>query len=514
MNYGHGTLDNLLRRRRHVGLAVIALLVLLAALGWTLRTTEAEALKVPAVATAPDGIAPLPAQAPTRAGTFAQDSYADVVARVAPDVVTVRSERRARAVSMPFDEDSILGQLMPNHPRVQPREQGALGSGVIVRPDGYVLTNHHVVEGAEQVKVDLTDGRTFDARVVGSDQPSDLAVLKVNATNLPTVALASSDRVRVGDVVLAIGNPLGVGQTVTMGIISAKGRATGLTDGSFEDFLQTDAPINQGNSGGALVTAHGELIGINSQILSPSGGNIGIGFAIPASMASGVMDQLIKDGQVRRGMLGVHVQGVTSDIAASLGLKEPRGALVSGVDADSPAGHAGLRRGDVVTMFDGQAITDSNSLRNQVARTLPGTKVTLGVVRDGRNEAVTATLGELPAPRVLRTAAGGERRGSADSGRFGMSVAPLTPDIASELRLKESAGVVVEDVAPMSPAANAGIRSGDVIKEVNRKPVRSVADLQEGLRTVADRPALVLVSRNGAEIFVALAAPTSPDHGE
>jgi len=327
-------------------------------------------------------------------------SYADVVSRVAPAVITIHSQLRVRAPQQfPFMDDPFFRQFfgdrgqMPQPPVEQHRN--ALGSGVIVSTDGYILTNHHVIDGADQIKVDLNDNRTFDAKVVGSDPPSDIALLKINASNLPVLSLGDSDRTRVGDVVLAIGNPLGIGQTVTMGIISAKGRQTGLSSGSFEDFLQTDAPINQGNSGGALVSTNSELVGINSQILSPSGGSIGIGFAIPSNMARTVMDTLIKTGKVRRGQLGITVQKVTSDIASSLGLKEAKGVLVAQVQPGGSAERAGLRKGDIITAFNGTEVNDPNVFRNQVASRSPGTEVTLTIQRDGREQQVRATLGEF-----------------------------------------------------------------------------------------------------------------------
>ncbi len=438
-----------------------------------------------------------------------QNSYADVVNRVAPAVVTVRSERRVRtAEQFPFFNDPFFRDFFEDRFRNLPREpqervQRGLGSGVIVNADGYLLTNHHVVDGSADIRVELTDRRTYSAKVVGSDPPSDLAVLKVDARGLPVLPLGDSDRVRVGDVVLAVGNPLGLGQTVTMGIISAKGRSTGLSDGSFEDFLQTDAPINTGNSGGALVNTNGELVGINSQILSPSGGNIGLGFAIPANMAKSVMDQLLKTGKVRRGMIGVTIQPVTSDVASSLGLSEVRGALVSAVQPGSPAERAGIRRGDVIVSLNDAPVSDSNSLRNQVARMQPGSEVTLMISRDNREQELRVTLGELPADR--RTAGDDAPSGGSDSGKLGLRVEPLTPALAARLNLTGVAqGLVVTDADPAGPAAEAGVRENDVIEEVNRQPVRSVGDLQAAIQRTGTRPALLLINRGGASIFLTI----------
>ena len=357
----------------------------------------------PAIHFASNSDAPAANSGPINSTTGAVVSYADVVSRVAPAVVTIHSQMRVRAPQQyPFMDDPLFHQFfgdrgIPQQPPVAQHRE-ALGSGVIVSTDGFILTNHHVVDGADQIKVDLNDNRTLDAKVVGSDVLSDLAVLKIDASNLPVLPLGDSDKVRVGDVVLAIGNPLGIGQTVTMGIVSAKSRQTGLSNGSFEDFLQTDAPINQGNSGGALVSTNSELIGINSQILSPSGGSIGIGFAVPSNMARTVMEQLAKGGKVRRGQLGIIVQKVTSEVASSLKLKEPKGVVVAQVQPGSAAERAGIRKGDVVTTFNGVAVNDPNSFRNQVASTPPGTEVTISILRDGREQQVRATLGELTPP--------------------------------------------------------------------------------------------------------------------
>ena len=326
-------------------------------------------------------------------------SYADIVSKVAPAVVTIHSSRRVRQPQQyPFMDDPFFRRFFGTPEQQQPpaeRQRQGLGSGVIIDANGYILTNHHVIDGAEEIRVTLSDNRSLDARIVGSDPPSDLAVLKVDATNLPVLTLGDSDRTRVGDVVLALGNPLGVGQTVTMGIISAKGRQTGLSNGSFEDFLQTDAPINQGNSGGALVSTNSELIGINSQILSTTGGSIGLGFSIPSNMARTVAEQLINSGRVRRGQLGVTALRIPSEEATRMGVTQGPGVVVYQVQPGSGAERAGLRAGDVITQLNGETITEPNTFRNKIASTAPGTAITLTVKRDGREQQVSATLGEF-----------------------------------------------------------------------------------------------------------------------
>lgn len=342
----------------------------------------------------------------TNAPAISNLSFADVVSKAAPAVITIHSQQRVREPQQyPFMNDPFFREFFGDRgaqPPPERRRQG-LGSGVIVSQDGYILTNHHVIDGADQIRIDLNDGRTFEARVVGSDPPSDLAVLKVNASGLPVLALGNSDNVRTGDVVLAIGNPLGVGQTVTMGIISAKGRQTGLSNGAFEDFLQTDAPINQGNSGGALVSTNSELVGINSQILSTSGGSIGLGFAVPSNMARTVMAQLIDTGKVRRGQLGVTVLKIPSEEASKLGVDQGPGVVVYEVQPGSAADRAGLRRGDVITALNGTPVTDPNTFRNAIAGTPPGADVTLTIKRGGAEQQVRARLGEFtPQPQRQR----------------------------------------------------------------------------------------------------------------
>jgi serine protease Do len=441
-------------------------------------------------------------------------SYSQIVDKVSPAVVTVRVSGVVKpeqtSGQMPDMEEfrRFFGpqfRMMPQRPQ---RTRG-LGSGVIVSQDGYILTNHHVIENADSIRVETSDKRVLEAKLIGEDPQTDLAVIKVQGSGLPVVPLGNSDRARVGDVVLAFGNPLNVGQTVTMGIISAKSRATGLGDGSFEDFLQTDAAINHGNSGGALVNAHGELVGINSQMLTPSGGNVGIGFAIPVNMARNVMDALVKDGRVQRAKLGVAVQDLTADMAKSLGLENLKGGLVSNVEPDSAAARAGVRQGDVIVGVNDQSISDGNELRNTIAGTKPGTTVSLKVIRDGRPETLKATLAELPSKKGEDLSTSNDDGNS--RGKFGMTVQPLTPEVAERFELSRGTkGVVITDVDPDGVAAETGLRPGDVIQKVNGRDVASTAELRDSLAKATDsKPALLLVSREGQSRFVTLTPPAA-----
>jgi len=438
-------------------------------------------------------------------------SFAPVVKKVTPSVVRVFVSATVKNTSFQgsdemldhpffrrfFGEEPGGRQFRRNMPA--PKQHG-MGSGVIVTKDGYLLTNNHVIDHADEVKVAMSDGREFTAKVVGKDPKSDIAVLKIDAKDLPAIELADSEQIEVGDVVLAIGNPFGVGQTVTSGIISATGR--GRLGLDYEDMIQTDAAINPGNSGGALVDAEGRLIGINTAILSRSGGNQGIGFAVPANLARSVMESLVKDGRVVRGFMGVNIQDLTPALAREFGVKETGGALVAGVTARSPAEKAGLRDGDVITEFKGKPVRDSRYLKLQVAQTPPGTVVPLKVLRDGKTKSIEVTLKELPGNQL---ASNNHESEAADSGEALEGVAVTDVDAATQQQLKLPAnlsGAVVTQVDPNSAAYEAGLREGDVILEINRKPVKNAEDAVELTQNVKDKRTLLRVWNAGASRYV------------
>jgi serine protease Do len=385
-------------------------------------------------------------------------------------------------------------------PQPNPGPQRGSGSGFVVRKDGLILTNNHVVENAKQITVVLADETEYQAELMGSDAKTDLAVLKITPTaELPVAQLGDSDALRVGDWVLAIGNPFGLSNTVTAGIVSAKGRTIGA--GPYDNFIQTDASINPGNSGGPLFNQHGQVVGINTAIFSRSGGNIGIGFATPINQAKALMPELEEHGYVIRGWLGVSIQNLTQDLATSLGLAEAGGALVADVTANSPAEQAGLRRGDVILSYNGQEVKESSDLPTLVAETSVGNTVPVEVSRRGERETVMVTIGELAEERRAQRAA-------VDESRWGLAVRDLDAPERVQAGLKAGEGVLVSGVQPGSPAARASVRSGDVILAVNQTPVGSVEGLKTQVdETAAGRPLLLLLQRpNGASRFASLSA--------
>jgi len=381
----------------------------------------------------------------------------------------------------------------------QQKEQG-LGSGVIVSQNGYILTNNHVVDHASTVTVIMPDRREYKARVVGTDAKTDLAVVKVDAGNLEPVTIGNSDKVQVGDYVLAVGNPFGIGKTVTMGIVSATGRANlGIED--YEDFIQTDAAINHGNSGGALVNDRGDLVGINTAILANgSEGNQGIGFAVPVNVARSVMDQIIKDGKVTRAYLGVMAQEVTPSIAKAFHDPEVGGALIGDVTPNSPAQKAGLQKGDIIQAIDGRPVLTSAELRMHVSLMAPGTRVNVKVLRDGAEKIVPVTLAEMP----TETAKAEQPDSNSQDSLEGIQVENVSARTARQLGLPENAtGVVVTSVDPGSKAAESGLKRGDVIQEVNHKPVRNTAEFEAAMRNSKDT-SLLLVNRQGNTMYLAV----------
>jgi serine protease Do len=444
---------------------------------------------------------PGPAVVVAQPGTAAPGGWTAVAKAAMPAVVNISSSKTVRGAEQgppaPFFSDPFFRFFFGPEPA--PRRERSLGSGVIVTADGYVLTNNHVVEGAQDIRVTLADRREFKAKLVGTDPKTDLAVLRLPGSGFPVVPLGDSGRVEVAEVVLAIGNPFGLGQTVTMGIVSAVGRANvGIAD--YEDFIQTDAAINPGNSGGALVNARGELIGINTAIFTQSGGSMGIGFAVPVNMTRQVMDHLVRRGRVTRGYLGVGVQEITPAIARGLGLPEGRGILVGDVGPDGPAARAGIRRGDVIAAVDGRPVEDTGHFRNLVAGTAPGTRLRLTLLRQGREQVVEVTVAELP-ERAPAAAAAARARPDP----LGLSVTELTPEVARRLGLPPGLqGTVVAEVLPGGLAAEAGLRPGDVIQEVNRRPVRSPQEFARAVQQAGDRDLVLLVNRGGSTAYLVL----------
>jgi serine protease Do len=457
--------------------------------------------------------------------------FAPIVQPDLPAVVNISTSKmvKAETAENPFENDPFFrqffgngngngngnggnqfGQQSPGQPQQQqPQQQRemSLGSGVIVSTDGYILTNNHVVDGATDIKVTLEDKRVFKAQLIGADPKSDLAVLKIPATDLTAITFGESAKMQVGDFVLAIGDPFDVGKTVTMGIVSATGR-TGLRiegNGAYENFIQTDAAINPGNSGGALINIRGELVGINTAILTgeEGGGSEGVGFAIPVDMARGIMQQIVTNGKVTRGYLGIIIQEVTPDLAKAFGLPNTDGALVGDVEKDGPAAKSGLQKGDIIISLNGKPVEDYQTLRLQIAGTPPGQTVQLGIERGQSKQTVSVTLAELPDKPETAAVTGGDDQ--TPSSVAGVQVQALTEDIAQQLGLPaETHGVVVTDVDASSTAAEAGLQRGDVIEEVNRQPVANVDQYNRAVKAGTGQEVLLLVYHNGVTSYVAI----------
>lgn len=433
-------------------------------------------------------------------------AFSEIVNAVSPAVVNISTTKTVRRDTLPFSEDPFFDLFRPFRDFGLPKKwkEQSLGSGVIVSGDGYIITNNHVVEKSEDIRVILYDKRSFRGKVVGADPKTDIAVVKISADRLPTIPWGDSDKLQVGEFVLAIGNPFGLSHTVTMGIISAVGRANvGIAD--YEDFIQTDAAINPGNSGGPLVNIKGELTGINTAIFSRSGGYQGIGFAVPSNMARLVMDQLMKQGKIVRGWLGVTIQDITPELSQKFGLKDSNGALVGDIAKGSPAEKAGIMRGDVILDFNGKEIKSVGSLRNMVAQSKVGAVAKVKVLRNGKEYEMSVVIAELP-----KEVAGAPTEPSPEdiqkNAFSGITVMDLSKEIARQLGLgANEKGVVVVRVEPGSTADEAGLKKGDVVQEIDKKKVAGVADFNKVASSIeAGETTLLFVNRGGRRFYITL----------
>jgi serine protease Do len=435
----------------------------------------------------------------TPASMPAAPNWMELAKALKPAVVNISTKRVEEGVQLrsPFGDDDPFQQFFKQFGNQGPRTVRSLGSGFIINPNGYIVTNNHVVDGATTIQVKTAAGRELPAKVVGRDSKTDLALIKVEATGLPVIPLGDSSRLQVGEPVMAIGNPFGLEQTVTSGIVSAIGRVIG--QGPYDDFIQTDASINPGNSGGPLIDPRGQAVGINAAIFSQSGGSVGIGFAIPVDQAKSVVAQLAESGHVARGWLGVTIQPVTAELAKGFGLPDQSGALVASVQEGSPAARAGVKAGDVITQYDGHKVSRSSELPRMVADTPAGRPVPITIVRGGKPVSLSAKIAALeeePGPIAAR---------SQEKQNLGLGVETLTPGVARELGLPPGRGVVVRSVGDASPAADAGIRPGDVLVEVDHQRVASVAEMKRVLDRHPDNtPVVVLLRRDDQNLYVAV----------
>ncbi len=482
-----------------------------------MRTAAIAALLIAAVAVTVSVTGKSPVAGQQTSLREMSDGLVKIASQASPSVVfiTVSKEMRERMPHgmgpgmMPDDLfEYFFGPGMPGRPRMPQnedrrddrRDEGqkrqvpfGQGSGFIVSSDGYILTNHHVVGDADKVSVKLVDGREFDAKIVGSDEKTEVALIKIEATGLPTLPLGDSDTLRVGELVVAIGNPFGLEHSVSMGIVSARGRGDiGITD--YADFIQTDAAINPGNSGGPLLNVNGEVVGMNTAIFSRTGGYMGIGLAIPVNMIKYVESQLREKGSVSRGYLGIIIQNLTPDLAKQFGVQVDKGILVGGVSPDSPAEKAGIKQGDVITSFDGHPADEVQSFRSRVSTTKPGTSVALTILRDGKEEQKTVEIGELPKDEEGRITS----RGGAETHKdLGITVQNLSDELASRFGYEKEQGVVITDVDPNSAAAQSGLQPGMLVQEVNRKAVHNTREFEDAVKADKEAKSVLLLVRDG-----------------